>query len=159
MKFTIFKTICLGIPRLRTADNFRDSLDANEFNIDEGTDDILGKPQFTIAAKEVRLDLVVVSVAELGFEDRGAPREQIYTRIRELGLKLCPAEAGPQLRLQYPDQPRHEWLVIAMEPIIDSCGAFRLFSVERRGLEFWLLSYCDGSGGIWSSGCRFVCRK
>ena len=117
--------------------------------------DILGKPAFTVATEETELDLVVVSVAELGFKN-GATREQIYSRAEERGLDHCPAEVGPQLRLQYADQPKGEWLVVGMEPITDSGGDLELFGVERGDSGLWLSSCFDDPGGVWSSDDRFA---
>ena len=99
--------------------------------------------------------MVVVSVAELGFKD-GATREQIYARAKELGLDLCPAEVGPQLRLQYKDQPNGEWLVIAMEPITGSVGNLNLFRVRRDDSDLWLDGDYDYPDYVWDAGDRFV---
>lgn len=153
-EFNVWKTIKLGTG-LQTADDFRKALKDNGFNISDWASDILKKPAFTVATKEIELDLVVVSVAELGFKD-GATREQIYTRAKELGLDLCPAEVGPQLRLQYKDQPNNEWLVVGMEPITDSYGFLGLFYVKRYGSDLWLYSDYGRSGYVWSSDFRFA---
>lgn len=69
-----------------------------------------------IAREPVDLDLHLVSVAELGC-DENTPEEKVYSQAFACGYKLCPAEAGPLLRLRYPHQPQYEWLHMAMEPI------------------------------------------
>ena len=152
--FKVWKTIKLGTGP-KTAGDFRKAIKDNKMRISDWASDILGKPAFTVAAEETELDLVVVSVAELGFKN-GATREQIYARAKELDLDLCPAEVGPQLRLQDKDQPNGEWLVIAMEPITASAGRLRLFSVERRGSGLWLGSDDGYPGSVWDAGPRFV---
>lgn len=158
-EFKVFKTVRLGTGP-KNANDFRKSLKDKGFTIGEYADDILGESAFTVAAEETEMDLVVTSVAELGFKN-GATREQIYARANELGLDLCPAEVGPQLRLQYKDQSNDEWLVIAMEPIADSGGCLRLFHVRRSAWRsassgLWLLSCYGGPDSVWSSDIQFV---
>lgn len=150
-----WKKIKLGTG-LKDADDFRKALKKADCNIGDWGNDILGKPAFTVSPKETEVELVVVSVAELGFKD-GATRADIYKRANELGLDLCPNEVGPQLRLQYKDQPKGEWLLIGMEPITDSGGDLRVFSVWRGGGgKQWLLGGDGGPGSFWSAGRRWV---
>jgi len=153
-QFQIFKTIKLGTG-LRSADDFRKSLKDDGFNISEWADDTLGNPAFKMATKEIEVDLVVVSVSELGFKD-GATREQIYKRAKELGLELCPSEVGPQLRLQYKDQSSGEWLLIAIEPITGSDGYMGVFSVRCRNSGLWLYSHDGNPDSVWDSVDRWV---
>ena len=148
------KTIKLGTG-LKTADDFRKSLKDNGFRIGDYVNDILGKTAFTVATEETELDLIVVSVAELGFKD-GATHEQIFARAKEHGLDLCPTEVGPQLRLQYKDQPNGEQLVVAMEPITASDGDLLLFGVRRNDSDLWLYNYYDYPSRLWYADYRFV---
>ena len=150
----IFKTINLGTG-LKTADDFRKSLRDSGNKVSSEANGILGNPAFTVAVKKIRIDLVIKSVGEIGFKG-GATRKQIYGRANELGLDLCPAEVGPQLRLQYKDQPEEEHLIVAMNPIADSGGALELFSVERNDSGLWLSSYYDDPCIIWYAFIRFV---
>lgn len=153
-EFKVWKTIRLGTG-LETAEDFRESLEINGMKIGNWASDILGKPEFTVATKETKVNLVVVTVEQLGFKN-GATREQIYTRAKELGLELCPPEVGPQLRLQYKDQPINERLVIATEPICGSDGYFKLFGVECDCGGLWLGNGFGSSAGVWGVDCRFV---
>lgn len=139
--FAIWKTIQLGTG-LNTADAFRGALNSGGLLIGSWADDLLSRPAFkkSVATRKTECDLVVVSVADLGFKN-GATREQIYNRAQELGLELCPAEVGPQLRLQYKDQPAGEWLLIGMEPITVSDGELSVFDVGR-----------DDDGHLWLNG-------
>lgn len=125
--FKIWKTIKLGTG-LKTAAGFRKALKKADCYIGDWGNNILGEPAFTAAGEEKDVELVVVSVTQLGYKDC-ATRKDIYDRAKELGLDRCPAEVGPQLRLQYNDQRKGEWLLIAMEPIVDSNGDPDIFAV------------------------------
>jgi len=152
--FPIWKTIKLGTG-LKTADDFRKALKQSGCKIGDWGNDILGKPAFTVSETETEVNLVNISVAKLGFKN-GATRKDIYERAISLGLELCPNEVGPQLRLQYKDQPNGEWLRIAMEPISGSLGDLSIFKVEHRGSGLWLDSGVGGPGGFWGGSSRFV---
>jgi len=154
-KFNVWKTINLGTGK--NADDFRKVLKDRGFNIGNWANDILGKPAFTAATEATEIDLVKVTVAELGFKE-GARRDQIYERAKELGLELCPSEVGPQLRLQYQDQPNNEWLLIGMKPIADSGGDLRVFCVKRNDSELWLSGDWGPPGSVWNPGSQWVFR-
>ncbi|MEN9881527.1 MAG: hypothetical protein RLZZ308_710 [Candidatus Parcubacteria bacterium] len=149
-----WKTIKLG-NGLQTADDFRKAVKSAGMKIDDWANDILGKPAFTATTSKTEVELVVASVAELGFKD-GATRKDIYVRAQEFGLDLCPPEVGPYLRLQYTDQPKGEWLIIAMEPITDLDGNLSLFFVTHDGGERWLSAVNGYPHSFWSGYHRFV---
>ena len=80
-----------------------------------------------------------------------------YARAKELGLELCPNEVGPQLRLQYKDQPKGEFLLIAMEPIIGVGGDLSVFDVEHRNDDrLWLNANLGHPGLAWGGIDRWV---
>ncbi len=164
-EFKVFKTIKLGTGP-KTADDFRKAIKDKGMRISDWANDILDRPQFTVATEEIEVDLVAVSVAGLGFRD-GAKLKDIYARSQELGLQLCPNEVGPQLRLQYADQPKGERFIIGMEPIADLDGNLRgLFRVGFGGDSLWLsYDYGDFYGdydnygypeSFWNGYYRFV---
>ena len=153
-QFKVWKTIKLGTD-FKTADDFRKALKDGGFRISDWANDILGKSTFKVVAEETEIDLVVISVTELGFK-KGATREDIYKRAQELGLEMCPPEVGPQLRLQYKDQPNGEWLIIGMEPITDSDDDLRVFDVGCNDSGLWLRSRWSGPGGFWHPDDRWV---
>jgi hypothetical protein len=157
-KFPVWRTIRIGTPNLRTADDCRCVLGEAVCRISGWANSMLDRCLF--ASKETDLDLVVVSVAELGF-DKGATRVDIYTRAQELGLDICPADVGPALRLAYKDQPQNEWLLVAMEPIADSDGNLFVWYVVHDNVGLWLSSGCGDPGSFWNARYRvvFVRRK
>ena len=115
-EFKVWKTLKLhpGID----ADAYRKAIKGKKMRIGDYANDILGKPAFSVVTEKTDVNLVVVSVADLGFKD-GATLKDIYATAKKRGLELCLSEVGPQLRLQYKDQPKDEWLVIGMEPITE----------------------------------------
>jgi hypothetical protein len=69
---------------------------------------------------------------------------------------LCPAEVGPQLRLDYRDQPRGESLIIAMEPVNTYNGDPTILSLMNFGAGLALVG-SDGRAEFMVSGyLRFV---
>jgi hypothetical protein len=148
----VWKTVKLGT--CKTADEYRKALKKAGRRIGDWANDILGKPAFTASEMETEVDLVVATVAELGL--KGGQYKDICTRAVEMGLELCPAEVGPALRLVYDDQPKGEWLIIAMEAITDSDGDLGVFGVERGYDGLWLDGYYGHPEHLWSSDARFV---
>jgi len=136
-EFRIWKTIKLGTG-LKDCDDFLDAIKSAGWEFPKvGTIRMLRDSAFKTATKECEVDLVLVTVAELGFEfDSSTRRDEIFKRASKLGLKLCPPEVGPQLRLQYKEQLDEEWINIGMEPI-DSPNP-SLFVVGRHGPDFFL---------------------
>jgi hypothetical protein len=119
--------------------------------IGEEADEILGRPAFPFLKAPVELDLVVVSVFELGFGNQTARNNiefgagvqaslrDIHARAVALGFELCPAEVGPALRLNYLDQPLGEFLHIAMRPIARYTGELVAFTVGNGGAGLLLV--------------------
>jgi len=155
---TVWKTIKLGT-RHKTADDFRTAFQAVGCYIADGAHDILRSAAFQTAEQETEINIIVTSVAGLGFQ-RFATYEEICARARELGLELCPPEVGPQLRLQHLTQPSINWLYIAMEPIVHSSGRFVIFSVDRSidGGRYLATRYI-ASNSNWFYNGRFVFVK
>jgi len=150
-EFKTWRTIKLGTHK--SWRGLAETLGGNGFRIGDYAAQILKK--ITVAPAETEIELVVVSVAELGFE-KGATRADIYKRGIELGLDLVPNEAGPQLRLQYPNQPYGEWLRTAMEPLSDSDGDLDVFDVEHDNGDRWLYAGGGDPTDFWFAEYRWV---
>src|SRR5262249_6227801 len=100
--FQIWRTITLGT--YKGVDAYRDALDSARMKLGLSADEILGRPAFPYARVKTDVKLAVLSAAELGVESDEASLADVYKRARQVGLELCPAEVGPQLRLDYRNQ-------------------------------------------------------
>jgi len=145
--FPVWKTIELGTG-LKTANDFCRAFNEGGLLVTLGASGILRQPAFKVATKGTRVVLVVVSVAELGFPE-GALQKDTFDRAQDLGLGLCPTEVGPQLRLQYKDQPLGESLLIGMEPIADSVSDLNVFVVEHNERGLWLSRTYSNPNHFW----------
>ena len=89
----------------------------------------LGNPDFPMSAEEITVDIVIVSMREMGFaEGELATLDAIYDRAKQMGLETCSVETAAQLRLQFLDQPHYipHWIAE-----LDSRGATgRIFRRE-----------------------------
>ncbi len=151
--YSIWKKIKLGTHQ--DAKSLKEDIEKNGFTVNEYAAVIMTKPMFTLATEETMVNLVNVSASDLGFTKK-APLRDIYLRAIELGLKLCPAEVGPQLRLQYPDQPNDQWVYVAMEAIADLRLHPLIFRIGSDREDRWLGTYCDDPSDMWALYHRFI---
>ncbi len=151
--FPIWKTQRLGV--CKTADEYREALEKAKRPGDDWVRDILSNPAFVCAAEETDLELVAPSAADLGFKD-GAYDSQIREKALEMGLKLCPIETLPALRLADEVRTRAERVIIAIEAITDAGGELDGLDVElgRDGLQ--LRGHCSPIDRFRDPGLRFV---
>jgi hypothetical protein len=141
IELSIWRTISLGTAKGVHA--YRDALGAEGIKIGDSADEILGRPAFFYARAPKQVELVVLSAAELGVEADAAPHAEVYRRAKQMGLELCPAEVGPQLRLEYRDQPLGEALDIAMEPVATYAGEPTILALVNFGTGLALIG-ADG---------------
>jgi len=95
-------------------------------------------------------------IEELGIFAKVTTTKRVYTVAKKLGLSLCPEEVGPQLRIEYKDQPDGETLFIAMEPVLISSGYEKMFDVKCQGGKKWLGFTSGSSNYTWRPFDRFV---
>jgi hypothetical protein len=129
-RFQTWRKITLGT--YKGVNAYRDALDAAGIKIGDSADEILGRPAFRYAGVKTEVELTLLSAATLGVESEAALAD-VYKRARQAGLELCPAEVGPQLRLDYRNQPLGEALNIAMEPIATYGGQPTILSLMNFG--------------------------
>jgi hypothetical protein len=117
----------IAVGNLLNADTARNLLSG--IKISKSADKLLGNVSFK--KDESRLDLVFVTVADLGLSNR-ATTIDIYGAASRQGFSLCHPEVAPQIRLQCPDL--RKWMLIAMQPMTDSKG---------RPVIFFLPTWAD----------------
>lgn len=152
-RFLTWRTVFLGTD-LKTADEFRHAIMSDGKRIGDWANDFLGKSEFTTADTLVEVGLVNVSAAELGL-NRGGTYEQIYSRALQRGLKLCSPEVGPQLCLQYTNQPLDECLLIGMK-LFNAHASYRVFTVCHNYFGRWLDVGGARFGYVWHPSVRWI---
>jgi len=136
----IWKTITLGEYRnLNTLRSARDNSPC-PIGFGDGVEEAIGRPSFAFTKTKLDFDLVVVSGADLGFPEDGSSLANIYNRAIAIGLELCPPDLGPVLRLNYLDQPRGEFLHVAMRSVALYNREVVDFSLGNDGNTLLLLS-------------------
>ena len=135
--FTADFTITLGTHRSGAA--LLGALIEKKCQISLWSRQALGNPGFPVVAEETTVDIVVVSMLEMGFaEGEFATLNTIYDRAKQMGLETCSVETAAQLRLQFLDQP--DWTTrerlgeffVASEPFVLTDDGFpKIFSVIR----------------------------
>ena len=147
-------TITLGTHR--SGADLLDTLIEEKCRVSLWSTQALENPDFPVAAAEITVDIVVVSMLEMGFaEGERATLDTIYDRAKQMGLETCPVETAAQLRLQFLDQP--DWTTeerlgvffVGSEPfVLTREGLPKIFSVLRddryphleTGIGLWLIS-------------------
>jgi hypothetical protein len=130
------------------------ALDAANCGIGDSAEDMFAQPQFFVSPTKTETDVVCVSLAQLAIAR--ASLQDIYARAQSLGLALAAAEVGPQLRLQYFEQPLGEFLNIAMTPIRTRDGKSEIFVVGNGGAGLLLTGTNTGGATEFHGPARFV---
>src|SRR5215510_6343449 len=152
--FQIWRTITLGT--YKGVDAYRDALDSARIKIGNSADEILGRPAFPYEKMKTHVELTVLSAAELGVESDESSLSDVYERARQAGLELCPAEVGPQLRLDYRNQPLGEALDIAMQPVATYSGDSTILTLVNWGTGLMLIGRDGRSESRVNRISRFV---
>jgi hypothetical protein len=150
----VWKTIRVGT----FANSFalHGALAAAGCGIGDLAEEILARPAFTLSATKTEVELVAVSASELGFQTDTASLADIYARAQQLGFGLAAAEVGPQLRLQYFDQPMGEFLIIGMEAIKTWKGEPVILVVANGGAGLVLIGQHGGADAEIPRASRFL---
>ena len=151
--FQIWRTIRLGT--YKGVDAYRDALNSASIKIGDSANEILGRPAFPYGTIRTDVELAVLSTANLGVKSESSLAD-VYKRARQIGLELCPAEVGPQLRLDYRNQPLGETLDIAMEPVATYSGDPTILTLVNWGTGLLLIGRDGRSESMVPRTSRFV---
>ena len=97
-------TITLGTHA--TGEELLNTLVEEKHRVSKWSVQALNHPDFPVSAEEIEVDIIIISLLEMGFlENELVALEDILKQGEKLGLEICPPELAPQLRLQFTDQP------------------------------------------------------
>jgi hypothetical protein len=130
---------------------------------------LFASDRFMTSDAPSRMRTAELSVRDLGFP-HGTTLSHLYVAATHLGLKLCPVELGPHLRLQFLGQPegflgQPVWqnrapagaITIASEVLCDDDDAFpKGFYLRRIEGTLWLRGYRCGREHVWDPEDRLV---
>lgn len=136
----------------KTKDQLKAELKEKKIYISDWANQILESKDFTVLKSTETADLVRLTVKDLGFPN-DATTDEIYRKAQEFGLELCPAEAGPHLRLSYSG---NDWMYIAMKQITDRDGRPNVFCLGRNNAWLWLNEHDAPPSCRWGSSHQFV---
>lgn len=139
----------------KSAEQLISEMETAGINIYSHAKSMLTSREFVPGKNPEEVTLIRLTVADLGFKST-ATTDQIYERAQTLGLKLCPADTGPNYRLKYKNQPLDEWIFIGMKQISGSDGRPDVFTLEHRSNGLWLHSPWSGPGPGWRTDDKFV---
>jgi hypothetical protein len=150
----VWRTIAVGTYRSATA--LHDALVTKGVHVGDLAGQMLRLPAFRLVSAPTRIDLTLLAVRELVPGSARASFGQIHAHAIEAGFDLCPAEAGPQLRLQYPDQRVGEYLMVGMKPLPAADGSDACFVVGNGGAGAIIVGRSAGADAMVASRSRFV---
>jgi hypothetical protein len=159
----VFRTVTLGFDPTKEHRPKRNHGIGRRYGIafGEGADELVSQVSRKVLEKpglEMEVDLVVITPFDLGFKN-GSKLKDFYAKAKEIGLDLCPPQVGLVLRGEYEDQPCDDYLVIAMEPIIQSYGHLNLphiLYIGNDGKSDWIKVTLGDLNHVWPAVERFV---
>ncbi len=145
--FPVWKTIELGT--YHSVDDLWSTLKYQGYKLEDWSK-MIKRFSFVLEKVKTRIDLVKVTPAALGLTEETATLQEIYKCVRGYGLKPCPMEVAPQLRLQYRNQPIGECLKVSIENFGNFNEELYAFGIEHNyGRELRLDEYHIEPDGTW----------
>ncbi len=148
-----------------------EELQRNDISMNEAGKQLFASDLFTTSEMRLTMSTVELTISNLGFL-RGAMIAEIYARAATLGLRLCPLELGPHLRLQYREQPEgalgkpvryhqapYGSITIASEPLTEDDDFPKGFYLRRILGDLWLRGYRSGPQHVWDADDHFIFVK
>ena len=119
---------------------------------------LLMSDHFEISYERQAVELVCVSVNELGFS-RGAFFNDMMNAAKEEGLEPCALELAPYLRLQYLSQVEGSLVTVASPPPFTDELYPRGFYLSSNASGLWLRGYRATDDFLWASESEFIFVK
>lgn len=133
--------------------DFAAALEKNENKLSTWGRDVLNKTPLATTLSKIKIWKVQLS--ELGLK-HNCTTTQIWEAAARCGFVKLSAEVGPQLRDEYTDQPKGEWIRVGMEPITASGGRPSVFFVARDDGGRYLYARYAGPDDRWDAGSVWV---
>lgn len=116
--------------------HLEEKLKAEGISTDIYTLDMMRSENFSATQERSLVSLIWLKVGDL-WKNGSPTTAQLYARIQELGLELCPAETGPRQRLVDIQQPVGDQYRIGVQSGSGEYGSLNIFSLKRndKGLE------------------------
>ena len=132
-------------------------LESNHISVNEYAKTYMDHPRFQTDEKRSQVALELRSLRSLGFEN-GAVYADIFSRIRELGLRPCQPNIGLFLRLSYTDQDQSENCVLSGAHRAPDGAVTVLSEFLEEDDNFPKGLYLRNVGGtLWLRG--YICEK
>ena len=96
-------------------ENICTALKQGHFNCTDGAKKVLEQTKVTLSTEPRQVCLALVTQRDFGFRKPAFSISRFYDVVLSAGFELCPVEVGPQLRVQYKDQPDQECIHIGMK--------------------------------------------
>jgi hypothetical protein len=152
MNYKVFKTIQYGGI---SKDNLVEQLKNKDVCFNKYAETLLDSSYFQVSEDISRVELVKVSLTDLGFEEEPFFADICKTAL-EKGLSLCPLELGAFLRLKYLEQPEGPYLTIASKTPNDDREYPNGFYVRNYEGKLWLRGYRSDDDYPWPINSEFI---
>lgn len=155
--FKVWKTL-KSKTGLKSLEDFKRVLEDIGGRIDDMDYDILSKVVLKFDQEEKEIAFVIVSPADLGFTQE-VKLSDFYRKVQNVGLKRCSIEDVLRLRMNYWQQQKDEWLMVATEHIAVTDDILCLFTVANQD-GVCCLDVANGDPDhLWETDTRFVFRQ
>ncbi len=144
------------------ATDLLETLKANRVQLNASAVVVFEHPNFVTSTHSNQLEVVQVSVADLGFVN-GATTQDIYAKAGTHGLRLCPIEFAAYYRLAYLEQPEGSIgfaptkhcapsgsVTVASKAISEDDTVPKGFYLRRIENVLWLRGYHCDAKHLWS---------